>query len=65
MIQGLHGLQMKKPTFFGGGKKPISSYGLLLRLNLFGFAVGEVDYVHPFDRPDKKWLWQFSFTEGF
>jgi hypothetical protein len=38
---------------------------LLLRLNLFGFAVGEVDYVHPFDRPDKKWLWQFSFTEGF
>lgn len=55
----------EKPTFFGGDKKPISSYGLLLRLNLFGFAVGEVDYVHPFDRPDKKWLWQFSFTEGF
>jgi outer membrane protein assembly factor BamA len=55
----------EKPTFWGGDKKPISSYGLLLRLNLFGFAVGEVDYVHPFDRPDKKWLWQFSFTEGF
>lgn len=55
----------EEPTFWGGNKKPISSYGLLLRLNLFGFAVGEVDYVHPFDRPDKKWLWQFSFTEGF
>ncbi|MGE5804281.1 MAG: hypothetical protein ACM34M_00690, partial [Ignavibacteria bacterium] len=55
----------EKPKYFGGGKRMVSSIGLLARLNLFGFAIIELDYVHPFDRPDRKWLWQFSFTEGF
>ncbi len=55
----------EKLKIFGGNKKGVSSVGLVLRMNLFGFAVGEVDYVHPFNRPDKKWLWQFNFTEGF
>ncbi len=55
----------EKISLFGGSKKGISSYGLVLRMNLFGFAVGELDYVHPMDRPGKKWLWQFNFVEGF
>jgi Tol biopolymer transport system component len=55
----------QKPKFFGGNKKIVTSAGLLARLNLFGFAIIEVDYVHPFDRPDREWMWQFTFTEGF
>ncbi len=55
----------QKPKYFGGNKKIVSSFGFLARLNLFGFAIIEIDFVHPFDRPDRKWLWQFSFTEGF
>lgn len=54
-----------KPWFLGGGRKPVSSTGIALRVNLFGYAVGEVDYVHPINRPDHKWLWQFNLTEGF
>lgn len=46
--------------------KPVSSAGVGLRINLLGMAVGEIDYVHPFDRPHQKnWLWQFSLTQGF
>lgn len=45
--------------------KPVSSAGVGLRINLLGMAVGEIDYVHPFDRPQKKWLWQFSLIQGF
>ena len=55
----------EKFSIFSGKYSAVSSYGLVLRMNLFGFAVGEVDYVHPVDRPDKKWVWQFNFTEGF
>ena len=55
----------EKISLFGGNQKAVSSYGLVLRMNLFGFAVGELDYVHPMDRPDKKWLWEFNFVQGF
>ena len=44
---------------------PVSSTGAALRMNLFGLAVGEVDYVHPNDRPLKGWFWQFSLQPGF
>ncbi len=43
----------------------VDSAGFLARLNLFGFAIGELDFVRPFDRPDKGWIWQFSLTPGF
>jgi Tol biopolymer transport system component len=55
----------EKISIFGGNQKAVSSYGLVLRMNLFGYAVGELDYVHPMDRPDKKWVWQFNFVQGF
>jgi hypothetical protein len=50
---------------FTGSQRPVRSYGITIRMNLFGYAIGEVNYVHPLDRPDKKWLWQFNFVEGF
>ena len=51
--------------FSGTPRTPVSSTGVALRINLFGYAVGEVDYVHPFNRPGNKWLWQFNLTQGF
>lgn len=41
------------------------SAGFLSRLNLFGFMIAELDFVRPFDRAEKGWLWQFSLTPGF
>ena len=55
----------QKPAFLGGSRKPVTSFGAGLRMNLFGYAVAEIDYVHPFDRPGKKWLWQFKLSQGF
>ncbi|GBD89104.1 translocation protein TolB [bacterium BMS3Abin03] len=54
-----------KPDFLGGDRKPVSSVGAGLRVNLMGYVVAEVDYVHPFDRPQKSWLWQFKLSQGF
>ncbi len=45
--------------------RPVTSYGVAARLNLFGLALIEVDFVHPNDRPQKGWLWQFGFSPGF
>jgi len=44
---------------------PVSSYGIAARVNVFGVALLEVDFVHPNDRPDKGWFWQFGFSPGF
>jgi len=53
------------PTFFGGTRKVVTSAGVALRLNVFGFAIAEVDYVKAFQRPGKGWQWQFGLTPGF
>ena len=34
-------------------------------MNAFGYAIVELDYVRPFDRSGRGWLWQFSLTPGF
>lgn len=54
-----------KANFLGGSRKPVTSYGAALRFNIFGFAIGELSYVHPNDRPLKKWRWEFNLTPGF
>lgn len=55
-----------KAFFFSGGDRNlVSSVGMALRVNLGGYIVLEFDYVHPYDRPQKGWIWQFSFTPGF
>jgi Tol biopolymer transport system component len=51
---------------FGTGVRPTySSAGATLRMNLFGFAIGQLDYVRPFERPGKDWLIRLSLTPGF
>jgi outer membrane protein assembly factor BamA len=45
--------------------KPASSVGAAIRANVLGFAVAEIDYVHPLNRPGRGWLWQFNLMPGF
>ena len=54
-----------KPTFAGGDRGWARSAGLALRTNIFGYAIAELDYVRPFDRTRKGWIWQFGLTPGF
>jgi Tol biopolymer transport system component len=54
-----------KPTFFGGTRKPVYSTGAAIRANVFGLLIAEVDLVHPFDRPQRDWVWQFSLLPAF
>ena len=49
---------------FGGGDW-VRSVGTAFRLNAFGYAILELDYVRPLDRPGRGWLWQFNLTPGF
>jgi len=44
---------------------PVFSAGLSARLNLFGYAVVEAFYAHPFQRPDKSWVLGFQLAPGW
>jgi len=62
---GLAWTSTTKPSFAGGDRDWARSVGATIRFNAFGFAVGEVDYVRPLDRPGRGWMWQFNFIPGF
>jgi outer membrane protein assembly factor BamA len=49
----------------GGWRQTLTSYGLSLRLNLLGFAVGEAALVHPNQRPGQGWYWVLALQPGF
>lgn len=51
--------------FTGADRNLVRSVGALLRVNLLGFAVGQIDYARPLDRPGRGWMWQFSLRPGF
>jgi outer membrane protein assembly factor BamA len=51
--------------FTGGDRQPVFSVGAAMRINVLGFAVAEIDYVRPLDRPGRGWLWQFNLRPGF
>jgi Tol biopolymer transport system component len=57
--------QANRLAISGGDRKPVSSVGAAARINVFGFAVAEIDYVRPLDRPGRGWLWQFNLMPGF
>ncbi|HXV64046.1 MAG TPA: basic secretory protein-like protein [Vicinamibacteria bacterium] len=54
-----------EPEFFGGDREPVTSAGIALRVALQRFLVLELDFVRPFDRPEKGWLFEFNFKPGF
>jgi outer membrane protein assembly factor BamA len=62
---GVAGGRTTRPRFAGGDREPVVSVGAAARVNVFGFAVAEIDYVRPLDRPGRGWLWQFNLRPGF
>jgi hypothetical protein len=43
----------------------VSSAGVALRVNIFGFAVGEFDVARPFQRPGQGWQFGFNLMPGW
>ena len=54
-----------RPSLFGGERELVKSVGGTARLNLFGFAVLQLDYVKPLDRPGKGAYFTFNLLSGF
>lgn len=53
------------PKLFGGERELVKSVGATARLNILGFAVLQVDWVTPLDRPGKDDFFQFNLLAGF
>ncbi len=47
-----------------GRREPVASIGATLRANLLGFLVAQADFTHPFSRPEKGFVFQFSLSPG-
>jgi Tol biopolymer transport system component len=62
---GVAWTQGDKPSFAGGDRRPVTSAGVSFRINAFGFAVAQIDFARPFQRPGKGWVWGFSLSPGF
>jgi hypothetical protein len=54
-----------KASFLGGSRRPVTSHGASLRVNLLGFAIAQMNLAHPNDRPGRGWVWEFSLLPGF
>jgi Tol biopolymer transport system component len=54
-----------RPALFGGDRELAKSTGATARVNVFGIAVLQVDWVKPLDRPGKKPFFQFNLLTGF
>ena len=62
---GVAWFDSSKPTFLGGPRTGVTSYGGAFRVNLMGFAVAEISYVRPQDRPVRGAYWLFALQPGF
>jgi Tol biopolymer transport system component len=54
-----------RAQFLGGDRTWVRSVGAMARLNLFGYAVVELDLARPLDRPRREWQLQFNLRPGF
>jgi hypothetical protein len=63
--ESIEGWEKDTPWFLGGERKPLSSAGIGLRTNVFGFLVAGLNLVRPLNRPERSWIWQFTITPGF
>jgi hypothetical protein len=55
----------ERPSLLGGSRDGAASAGLTFRVNMFGVAVGELDFARPFQRPGRGWVFQFNLAPGF
>ncbi|MCC6319092.1 MAG: PD40 domain-containing protein [Gemmatimonadaceae bacterium] len=44
---------------------PVFSAGFSVRANLLGYAIGEFYWAHPFQRPEKNWVFGFQLQPGW
>jgi Tol biopolymer transport system component len=44
---------------------PVFSTGVSFRMNLMGYAILEAYLAHPFQRPQKNWVWGFQLAPGW
>jgi Tol biopolymer transport system component len=54
-----------KPFFLGGDRKPLTSAGIGVRMNVFGYLIMGFNLVKPLDRPNKNVYFQLTITPGF
>jgi outer membrane protein assembly factor BamA len=57
--------QNSSPDLFGGEREPVTSAGVALRIAIQRFLSLEFDFVRPFERTEKGWLFEFSLQQGF
>jgi hypothetical protein len=62
---GVAWTRLQSPSFADGERKPVSSTGVSLRVNVFGFAVAQTDFAYPLQRPGRGWVWAFNLMPGF
>jgi Tol biopolymer transport system component len=55
----------ERPSILGGSRDGVASAGVALRVNLFGFAVGEFNYSRAFQRPVRGWIFGFTLMPGW
>ena len=55
----------ERPDIFGGSRGGVSSAGVALRVNLFGFAVGEFDFDPAVATAGSGWQFGFNLMPGW
>jgi Tol biopolymer transport system component len=55
----------QRPSVLRGSRAGVTSAGVAVRVNLLGFAVGEFDFIQPFQRPGRGWVFDFNFMPAW
>jgi outer membrane protein assembly factor BamA len=53
------------PSLGSGNREWVRSVGVGARVNVFGYAVAELNLARPLDRPGRGWLFAFNLRPGF
>ncbi len=53
------------PSFAGGTRDLVRSYGAAIRANIFGFLTLELSSARAIDRAGRPWKWQLGVLQGF
>jgi hemolysin activation/secretion protein len=55
----------ERPALLGGSREGIASTGVGVRVNFFGYLVGEFDVSRAFQRPGHGWTFGFNLMPGW
>jgi hypothetical protein len=62
---GVAWTRAEQPSFTGGTRDWVTSAGFGARVNLFGFAIGELNLARPLNRVNAGWQFVFNLRPGF